>query len=73
VVFTFLITNNVYAGDLYQLRVRAKNVWGWGPFSPIFNIKAATAPSKMTTLPVTSIDPVTGGMLIQWVAPFSNA
>lgn len=54
------------------MRVRAKNVWGWGPFSPILTIKAATRPSKMATKPVTSYDPVTGGVLIEWIAPFSN-
>jgi hypothetical protein len=27
----------------------------------------------MATKPVTSIDPMTGGILIQWTSPFSNA
>ena len=27
----------------------------------------------MATKPVTSIDPITGGILIQWTPPFSNA
>jgi len=37
------------------------------------SIKAATKPAKMATKPVTSIDPMTGGILIQWTPPFSNA
>lgn len=63
-IFTFEVTSNVYAGDLYQFRVRAKNVWGWGPFSPVLTIKAATRPDKMLGSPQTSIDSATGGVLI---------
>lgn len=73
ILFKYQITSNVYAGDFYQIRVRAKNVWGWGQFSPILTIKAATRPAKMATKPVTSIDPITGGIMIEWIAPFSNA
>jgi len=73
VLFQFTVSSNVYAGDFYQMRVRAKNVWGWGQFSPILTIKAATRPAKMATKPVTSVDPVTGGVLIEWTAPFSNS
>jgi len=73
VLFQFIVSSNVYAGDFYQMRVRAKNVWGWGQFSTILTIKAATRPAKMATKPVTSVDPVTGGVLIEWTAPFSNS
>lgn len=55
------------------MRVRAKNQWGWSDFSPMLTIKAATKPSKMAGKPVTSIDSATGGVLIQWTAPYSNA
>lgn len=72
-IYTFAITTNVYAGDWYQVRVRAKNVWGWGDLSPVLLIKAATKPSKMASPPTTTIDPATGGILITWLPPATNS
>jgi Fibronectin type III domain len=57
IVFNYKVSSGIYAGDFYQIRVRAKNRWGWGPFSPVLTIKAATMPAKMATYPSTSIDP----------------
>lgn len=73
ILFQFTISANVYAGDWYQIKVRAKNMWGWGAFSPVLLIKAATKPSKLASPAITAVDPATGGILIQWTAPFSNA
>ena len=44
---SYIVTNGVVAGDFYQFRVRAKNKWGWGNFSPVFTIQASTIPDKM--------------------------
>lgn len=30
---SFTITSNIEGGKTYSVRVRAKNVWGWGPYS----------------------------------------
>jgi hypothetical protein len=34
-------------------------------------VKAAAVPYKVD-IPTTSIDPITGGVLINWVAPYEN-
>jgi hypothetical protein len=34
-------TNEVVGGQIYQFRVRASNVHGWGPYSEVVAIKAA--------------------------------
>lgn len=44
------------------------NIWGWGEWSPILWVNASSYPGDVSK-PVTSIDQVTGGVLIQWVAP----
>lgn len=60
------------SGRTYNFRVRAKNIWGWGQFSSITGIKAASAPGQMS--PVTaSIDLTTGNVRISWSAPASNS
>lgn len=51
--------------------MRAENIYGWGPFSPIVTILAAQVPSQVAT-PTTSIDPTTGGLAIQWTQPSSG-
>jgi hypothetical protein len=51
--------------------VRAYNKWGWGSFSPVAPILAATVPSQMGIV-TTSIDAATGGVLITWSNPSSN-
>lgn len=37
-------TDGVVEGTYYQMRVRAHNVHGWGPFSEVLSIKAAGRP-----------------------------
>jgi len=68
----YQILSGVNAGQHYKLRVRARNALGWGDFSPLLEIKAATWPE--TPAPVTTaIDTVSGGILLNWVAPYDNA
>lgn len=40
--------NGVLAGQLYQVRVSAKNTLGWGPTSPVLSIYAAAVPEAPT-------------------------
>jgi len=47
--------------------VRARNIFGWGPYSLVTSIKAAREPGKPLA-PVTSIDAVTGNLAIEWTA-----
>ena len=42
---SLLITSNIGSGRTYRFQYRAKNIHGWGPFSPVANILAATVPS----------------------------
>ena len=61
---SFTITTNIVGGKTYSVRVRAKNVWGWGAYSaPAFQILAAASPSTVS-IPQTSIDPTAGGVKI---------
>lgn len=55
----------VVPGENYAFRVRAKNIYGWGPFSPVLDIHAAHEPAKPLP-PTTSIDAATGGLKIEW-------
>lgn len=43
-------------------------MFGWGTYSTVFAIKAAREPG-LPDAPTTSIDPVTGGIALAWVAP----
>lgn len=41
---TFTLTYGLSAGRVYNFRVRALNLWGWGEFSEFAWIKSSTAP-----------------------------
>lgn len=65
---TALVTSNVESGSLYAFRVRAKNIFGWGPYSEPAIIQAAREPDQPLA-PITSIDSSTGSVVITWQAP----
>jgi hypothetical protein len=69
---TYSVVNGVTVGHTYQLRVRAKNAIGWGQFSDVLTIKAATWPENSQTMS-TFIDELTGGIQIIWTKPYDNA
>ena len=69
---TYTVSSSVVAGTLYQFRVRAKNYWGWGPYSTAVSIKASSAPDQMSEV-TTTIDPATGGLKIAWSSAVSNS
>lgn len=48
--------------------MRARNIFGWGPYSLVTQIKAAREPGTPIA-PVTSIDAATGHFAIEWTAP----
>ena len=62
------MSSEIVSGTVYGFRVRARNIFGWGPYSTVTEIKAAREPG-MPAAPVTSIDPVAGGVAIAWTAP----
>jgi hypothetical protein len=61
--------NGVLAGQLYQVRVRAKNTHGWGPESNVLSIYAAAVP-EAPDAPSTAQEGV--AMRISWLAPDNN-
>lgn len=63
-----IVSSEIVSGTVYGFRVRARNIFGWGPYSAVTEIKAAREPG-VPAAPVTSIDPVTGGVTIEWTAP----
>ena len=60
---SFTVTNGVLQGQDYKFKVRARNIWGWGSFSPVATIRASTVPSAVTGI-VTSYDNVAGDFKI---------
>jgi len=68
---TYTITTGITSGTTYQFKIRSKNKWGWGTFSTITTILAASKPSQMNPV-TTTIDPTTGGVTIYFTAPSSN-
>ena len=56
-------------GTTYQVRVRAENENGWGPWSPSANGKPVGAPSRPITPTVTTGD---GELTVNWIVPRSN-
>eukprot|EP00347_Sterkiella_histriomuscorum_P011727 403371340 len=68
---SYILTSGVTYGKTYYFRVRAKNIYGWGDFSNVMEIRASAAPNQITTVS-TSIDSSTGGVKVSWIAPESN-
>lgn len=67
-LLTVIVSSQVVSGDMYGFRVRARNIFGWGPYSTVVYIQAAREPD-VPAAPVTSIDPATGGIVLTWTAP----
>jgi hypothetical protein len=61
-------TVGIQGGKIYNYKVRAQNIHGWGPFSEPFGIKAAEIPEVMIAV-TTSIDPTAGDVRISWNEP----
>jgi hypothetical protein len=62
------VSSKLESGTVYGFRVRARNIFGWGPYSLVTQIKAAREPGTPLA-PVTSIDAATGHLAIDWTAP----
>lgn len=65
---TVIVSSGVVSGTSYGFRVRARNIFGWGPYSAVTYIQAAREPD-VPIAPETSIDDATGGVAIEWTAP----
>lgn len=58
---SFTLTYGLRAGRVYNFRVRALNLWGWGAFSEFSWVKSSRAPLAVPSIQ-TSIDTATGGL-----------
>lgn len=58
------------AGNSYSFRVRAYNVHGWGPFSSVATIKAASFPSQPSP-PTVTLNNIL--VMISWNDPYANS
>jgi hypothetical protein len=67
----FTHTASIVPGDWYQFKIRAKNKWGYGAHSEVLEVIAAAVPYRVD-IPVSTIDPLTGGVQIEWAAPYEN-
>lgn len=64
-------TLGLTAGNSYGFRVSAYNIHGWGLKSSVASLKAAMKPSTITSI-TTSIDSISGDLVINWSTPNSN-
>lgn len=64
----YIVTEGVAVGQPYQFKIQAENFWGWGAYSDVATVVAATTPEAVAT-PTTSIEPTAGSILISWTAP----
>ena len=69
---SYSISAHIEVGKSYKVRVAAKNYWGWGVLSEVLTITAASFPEQVE-MPTTAIDGATGGLRVEWVAPFDNS
>lgn len=55
----------------YEFKVRARNKWGFGPFSPSVSITASGPPYKILNV-TTDVSNTDGNVVILWSAPGTN-
>lgn len=63
------MTSGFESAVTYGFRVRAKDLYGYGPYSKVLYVVPKTAPDKMLP-PVTIVEGVL--IKISWVEPFGN-
>jgi hypothetical protein len=60
----------VISGVRYQLMVRAQNVYGWGPYSNVSSVLAASVPGQMSLISITENSDTT--VTLSWALPIEN-
>jgi hypothetical protein len=66
---SYTVSTGVTEGGTYKFKARARNIYGWGPYSTEVSIIASDVPSQMGVA-TTSIVGVNAR--IAWTAPSSN-
>lgn len=67
---TSYIAQNVEKGEVYNFRLQARNVYGWGTYSEIVAIAAAGIPGQMS-IPQTTADGL--NIIVSWQPPYDNS
>ncbi len=67
---TSFIVSGVIEGTIYQLRMQAKNIYGWGSYSIIKQIAAAGIPGQMDPPTTTNVGT---NIAVTWVEPYDNS
>ena len=67
----FTVSNGVLGGNDYKFKVRARNIYGYGPYSAIATFKSSQEPAQITS---DNIQTINAGLsvTITWSAPFDN-
>lgn len=53
---SFIVTSKISAGYFYNFRVRAKNIYGFGVFSSVYNFKASQEPQQIPSESISTQD-----------------
>jgi len=59
---TFTVVSGISPGIQFKFQVRAKNMWGWGPFSTVLTVTPSAKPDQMATVVTTNDD-----QLVMWL------
>jgi len=68
-VLTHTVSSSIQVGKIYRYRYRAKNAFGFGPFSDPLLLYAARVPVQIASVIITNEDTV---VRISWAAPAYN-
>lgn len=61
----FTVTDYITRGVTYEFRIRARNVWGWGPYGNYVPVQAARRPLPISG--ISSTVTTTGDFLATWI------
>lgn len=70
ILTSFIVTQGVTPGIVYNFRAQARNIYGWGPYS-LVTIAATTVPSQMVP-PTTTYDLDGFNVKISWSDPYTH-
>jgi len=67
----FTVSNGVLGGKDYKFKVRARNIYGFGPYSAIATFKSSQEPAQITS---DNIQTTNSGLSVQitWSKPYNN-
>ena len=67
----YSVGGSIVESGLYKFMIRAKNKWGFGPFSSITSIVASGSPYKILNV-TTYVSKLSGDVIVLWTTPVLN-